>query len=289
MKRFFLIAVLAFSALSISHNAKADKTKELDMPKISVQLWSVREDLAKDFRGTVTALADMGFEGLEFAGEFGEFSDDPEGLRAYLKSLGMVASGAHVGFGQLEDEAGANKVLDFYQKLGVPMLIVGWDDRAFSLDTVGKTIADINRLSRLSEAVGIKFGYHNHAEEFALIDGTTPWDQIAQQTPDSTVMQLDVSWATVAGQSAADYVRKYPGRTIATHFKAAVMANDSMSLPIIGLDSIDWFELIKAVDEVGGTQWIVLEQEEYPEGWTALQTVRASKFTLDSLLFRYFN
>ena len=71
------------------------------LPQIGVQLWSVKEDLQKDFKGTIKALAAMGFEGVEFAGEFGEFADDPAALKRFLQQNNLEASSAHVHFKNL--------------------------------------------------------------------------------------------------------------------------------------------------------------------------------------------
>ncbi|MCJ8271015.1 MAG: sugar phosphate isomerase/epimerase, partial [Psychrosphaera sp.] len=76
----------------------------LSMPKISIQLWSVNEVIKRDFKGTLTALANMGFEGVEFAGYFGPYQDDPVGLKTLLDGLGLLVSGAHVSMRHLSDE-----------------------------------------------------------------------------------------------------------------------------------------------------------------------------------------
>ncbi len=251
--------------------------------KVSVQLWSVRDDLKSDFRGTISKLAEMGFQGVELAGEYGEFSNDPEGLAQFIESKGMVISGTHTGFDLLTDEKIEN-TLDYYRRAGVTAAIISWDERAFSEDTVWQTIADLNQLQPIVESYGIKFGYHNHAQEFGTYKDTTLWEHIGRSTKESLVMQLDAGWAQFASKDPAKLVETHAGRTLSTHYKAAANEADLGKLPLIGQDSLDWPALIEANRTVGGTEWVVLEQEEYPNGLTPLEAVLASKQALDRYL-----
>src|SRR5690606_30056789 len=73
-----------------------------------------------------------------------------------------------------------------------------------------------------------------------------------------------------------DFIKAYPGRTITTHYKAAAPAEGNTEHPIIGQDTTDWKSLITANRTVGGTLWLVVEQEVYPEGMTPMQSGEAS-------------
>ncbi|GGZ96079.1 sugar phosphate isomerase [Arenicella chitinivorans] len=252
--------------------------------KVSIQLWSVKEELKVDFKGTIKALADMGFQGVEFANEFGEFANDPVGLVEFIRSQGLEISGAHTVFPTLEPDK-IDATLAFYAAAEVPLVVIAWDDRAFDPTTVWQTIADLNRLYEPVTQAGFLFGYHNHAEEFAPYRGkTTLWDHIANSTPESLVMQLDAGWAKTAGINPESVVRQHPGRTFAIHYKASSPESAGQTRPIIGEDTINWAALIVANSEVGGTQWVVLEQEVYPDGLAPLDAIRLSKRALDGFL-----
>lgn len=283
IKTILTTAALAFAMVTSAHDHQP-----ADGMKVSIQLWSVKEDLKADFKGTIKQIADMGFHGVELAGEYGEFKNDPEGLTAFIKSHGMEISGTHTGFDALSDDK-FEQTMSFFQRAGVPTVIIAWDDRAFNANTVWQTIADLNRLQSKVESYGMFFGYHNHAEEFNSYKDVTLWDHIARSTPDSFVMQLDAGWAQYMGKNPAEYVRKYPGRALSIHYKAAENDTENGKLPIIGQDSLDWPALIKASDEIGGTNWLVLEQEAYPNNLTPLQTVAMSKKALDKYLHDYRN
>ncbi|WP_041522262.1 sugar phosphate isomerase/epimerase family protein [Gilvimarinus agarilyticus] len=266
-KRFLAYCLLTATALTGTANAAE--------PELSVQLWSVKDDLTEDFKGTLEALADMGFDGVEFAGNFGPYADDPAGLKEYLASIGLEASGAHLGFDQLADDK-LYQTAAFYLALGAEYLVVPWDDRAFSADGVEAVVADLNAAASKLAPYGLMTGYHNHAQELAPYQGTTYWDYIAANTDDRVIMQLDAGWATVAGKDAAVYIRKYPGRTLATHIKAGLPEGTTGKKTILGQDVADWAAVVTAAREVGGTEWLVVEQEEYPEGMSPLESVEAS-------------
>jgi sugar phosphate isomerase/epimerase len=269
--KFILLLMVASIAITTTYaNEPNNESVSSTSPKLSIQLWSVRNHIAEDFNATIDALGKMGFEGVELAGDFGNFTDDPKGLAALIKSKGLKISGAHVDFNSLSDEK-FEDTINFYKAADVPMLIIGYDTRAGNSDTIEQTIADLNRIAPMVEAHGMRFGYHNHDFEFAPFGDTTFWDHIAKSTPDSLVLQMDVGWVNHAGADPIEYVRRYPGRTLSTHYKI------KFNNPIIGQDSFDWAALYKTNRDAGGTQWVVLEQEEYPEGLTPLESVRLSK------------
>lgn len=255
-------------------------------PKISVQLWSVKDELKSDFKGTLKQIADMGFDGVEFAGEFGPYKNDAKGLKDFLASLGLTVSAAHISFGAFDKEHFDQSVA-FYKTLGADTLIVGMDERAWDATKVDTFIAELNGLFTNLKAQGLRFGYHNHAEEFNEHKGATFWDHIARSTPEDLILQLDVGWVTFAEQDPVEYIQRYAGRTVTTHLKAKLpkpMKQLKGKRPIIGDDVTNWPAVLKADIAVGGTKWFVVEQEEYPDGLTPLEAVNISKKGLDKII-----
>ncbi len=279
-----LFTIVLIGMLTLSVNSFAfDHHQDKAMPKLSVQLWSVKDQVKADFKGTLQQLADMGFEGVEFANEFGEFSGDAKAVRAVLDEIGLAGSGAHVSFEQLNDENFADTVT-FYQTLGVDMLVVGWDERAWHPEGIKEIVALLNKLEKKLAPFGMKTGFHNHDHEFNAYEGTTYWDYLAQNTGQNVILQQDVGWTTYAGKDPIDYVKRYPGRTLTTHYKVRLPEGTQGKLPLIGQDTIDWLNLSKTNIAVGGTLWFVVEQEEYPNGLTPLQAVKVSKDGLTEIL-----
>lgn len=282
MKKVGFLLILAAMCLAACQSTDANKT----LPLVSVQLWSVHKDVKRDFDGSLRTLAAMGFDGVEFAGDFGPYADDPEGLRELLAELGLSISGAHVSFEQF-NAINFDKSINFYSRLGVPVVIVPWDDRAFKPQTVKQLVDDLNQLEQKLQPFGIRMGYHNHAQEFARYDeNNTLWDFIASSTNKALVLQLDVGWATYASENPVTYIERYPNRTWTTHYKATLPSAGTAQgkRAIIGEDVTDWNAVLSSNVQFGGTEWIVLEQEEYPDGLTPMQSVQKSKQGLDVII-----
>lgn len=252
-------------------------------PQVSVQLWSVKEDVARDFTGTLKSLAAMGFQGVEFARDFGPYANDPQGLREFLAANGLQVSGAHVMMDQLQG-AKFDATVAFYQALGCKYLIVPMDMRAFKAETAGALAADLTAVQEKLAPLGMQVGYHNHKPEMLGDPGKTPWDVIAGNTPQSVVLQQDVAWTVAAGKNPIDIIEASPGRILTTHYKAAVPGGGDAQQPIIGKDAMDWKALLRANSSVGGTLWLVVEQEVYPDGMTPLQSVEASLQGLQAIM-----
>ena len=284
-----LVTVLISSCASMSN--KSDESIEgppvegkSELPKIGVQLWSVKEFVKNDFEGTLTSLATMGFDGVEFAGDFGPYNESPSELKSFLEGLGLVGCGAHVHFDKLTDDK-LSQTIAFYKAAGVNTLIIPWEERSWHPQGVKEVVAELNELAKKLAPHNMSIGYHNHNHEFDSYEDATYWDYIARNTTANVVLQQDVGWTALAGKDPVEYVRRYPGRTWTTHYKIRLHDGVSHSQAIIGQDNmIDWPALAKANVEVGGTHWIVVEQELYPEGMTPMQSVSASKAALDVIL-----
>jgi len=263
--RPILLAILLSSSLA---QAAAPATR------IGVQLWSVRDEVKQDFEGTLAKLAGMGFQGVEFAGEFGRYARDPAGLRAFLDRQGLQCAGAHLDFAALSDTRFAQTTA-FYQAAGCRNLVIAWDQRGASIDGAAAIARELAALSVKLKPLGMRIGYHNHAQEMTGPVGHTPWDAIAAGTPNDAILQQDIGWTVFAGKDPAALIRRYPGRTITSHFKAK-LAEGSAGKPLIGQDRTDWPAVYRAARDEGGAEWIVLEQEEYPDGMRPLEAVAAS-------------
>ncbi len=276
--------LLLLSGPSTLVNAHTSDKKQ-DHVQISIQLWSVKDDIKEDFKGTLKQIADMGFDGVEFAGSFGPYKNDPQGLKQFLDQLGLKVSGAHVGFKNFKGN-NFQKTVDFYKALDAKMLIIPMDQRAFKANKVDAFISDLIALSERLKPYGMQTGYHNHWQEFGSYNKTTFWDHIAASTPDEVILQLDIGWVEYAGQDPVEYVKRYPGRTLTSHYKAKRMKGKypSGKLPFIGQDGTDWNAVINAQLSQGGTEWFVVEQEEHPNGLTPLEAVKVSKQALDEML-----
>lgn len=225
---------------------------------IALQLYSVREDCKQDLPGTLKAVADMGYEGVEFAGYYDRSAED---LRAMLDDLGLICCGTHTGIdtllgGELEEAVAFNKTL------GNPYLIVPGlpEEYRNSRDAWLKTAEVFNDISAGVRPLDMWVGYHNHHIEFAPMDGEMPWDTFFGNTVADVVMQLDSGNALHGGADIVPFLERYPGRALTVHLKEYSATNDKA---LIGEGDVHWDDVFRLCESIGGTQWYIVEQESY--------------------------
>ncbi len=225
---------------------------------IALQLYSVREDAARDLDGVLRAVAKMGYEGVEFAGYYGH---DAPTIKAMLDQYGLKVAGAHVGIDTLLGDE-LQRSVEFHETIGNRFLIVPGlpearrSSRAAWLDTA-HTMNDI--ADKLAPH-GMRTGYHNHAIEFTPMDGELPWDTFFGNTKPEVVMQFDIGNALHGGGEAAPFLQRYPGRATTVHVKEYSATNDKA---LIGEGDVPWQQIFNLCETTGGTEWYIVEQESY--------------------------
>jgi len=248
---------------------------------IALELYSVRRELEKDVKGTIKAVAEMGYEGVEFAGAR---KHDAGELRAILDECGLVCCGWHTPFDLVQDDT-LEETIAFNKTLGNPNVIVpgipenlrrsraDWLKQAEFFNELAKKLADHN----------MRTGYHNHNVEFKELDGQKPWDTFFSNTDKDVIMQLDFGNALSGGGDCVAILNRYPGRAITVHVKPYTVAlgrEDRRAgfRPIIGEDDIPWEEVFGLCETIGGTQWYIVEYES-----DAYPPLEAVKRCLDAL------
>lgn len=251
-------------------------------PRIGVQLYSVRRDCAQNFDLALEQVAGMGFEGVEFAGYY-TYADKPADLARRLKALNLVAAGTHIRTNVLQGDE-LKRTIDFLQAIGCRFAVVPGDP-AFTDPEKSKALADtFNAAAATLKPLGMACGFHNHTGEFKKDGDKTYWDLFAERTSQDVVLQQDCGWTFSAGFDPAAYVRKYPGRTKTTHFKPAVRQGETGKKAILGQDSVDWKGVYDACASVGGTEWVIVEQEVYPDNKPPMDCTRESLAGLRTIL-----
>ena len=225
---------------------------------IALQLYSVREDCARDLSGTLEAVAKMGYEGVEFAGYYDR---DANQLRSMCDDLGLQIVGTHIVLNALLGDE-LKVTVEFNQIMGNRFLIVpGLEEerrnsRAAWLDTARV----FNQIAAAVEADGMLVGYHNHHIEFVEMEGELPWDTFFGNTEQRVVMQLDIGNMYHGGAEPVSVLAKYPGRALLVHLKDHSDTNDKA---VIGEGDVPWNEVFTLCQERGGTEWYIVEQESY--------------------------
>ena len=184
---------------------------------IGLQLYSIREDCARDLPATLKAVAEMGYDGVEFAGYHGYPAAD---LRKLLDDCGLKCCGTHTGIDTLLPEQMAATV-EFNKTLGNRFLIVPGLPGEYTESKAAwqKTAQTFNQISDALAPLGMVTGYHNHFTEFAPLDGEMPWDTFFGNTKKEVVMQLDTGNAMHGGADPVPFLKRYPGRALTVHLK----------------------------------------------------------------------
>jgi len=230
--------------------------------KIALQLWSVREDCVRDLEGTLQAVADMGYEGVEFAGYYGRTAEE---LRRILDNLGLEVAGTHISIDTLIGDK-LKETVEFNRILGNKFLIVPSlpEDMRDSKTAWLKTAELMNKIAEELKPEGMRVGYHNHAIEFKPINGELPWYIFFDATEPEVIMQLDTGNAMHGGASSEDVlnvIRRYPGRAVTVHLKEYSSKKEEA---LLGEGEMKWREFINLCETIGGTEWCIIEQEAYP-------------------------
>lgn len=268
---------------------------------VAVQLYSVRDEMAEDFEGTIRKMKELGYDGVEFAGLFGR---DPKQVKALCEEIGIVPISAHVPYYDML--AAPEKVLADYAEIGCKYVAVPYltEECRPGTDGFAATVEGITKIAEAAKALGIQLLYHNHDFEFVKLDGKYAIDVLYDTVPaDLLRTELDTCWVNVAGENPADYIIKYSGRSPVVHLKDFERGNGKGGslYKLIGIDDEEEeqadsgfrfrpvgygeqdFGEILAACEKAGSLWVVVEQDEPSNGETRMESVTLSREYLKTL------
>ena len=241
---------------------------------VGLQLYTIRDAMTADVKGTLQKLSDLGYKNLELAnyadGKFYGYA--PGEFKKMVEDLGMVALSSHT---QVEAAGitldNAKKMTDDHAALGVKYCVQPWiNEPDRNIETYKKMIADWNEVGKIMKESGIQFGYHNHNFEFATLDGVVPYYDIflPEMDKDLITMEIDLFWATKAGQDPVEMFNKYPGRFQLFHLKDMshqeapffdVIKDD---IAPVGAGVIDFKRILAAKDIAGMKDWFVEDDNQ---------------------------
>ncbi len=214
--------------------------------KLSVQLFTLRDQCAEDLAGTFKALKDMGLNYVELAGLYDR---TPKEFRQILDDHGLKASGAHVGIGDLETQF--DQTIETYKEIGTYIIFVPWIGKDAYENGWAVFAERMNQIGRRVKDAGLTLGYHNHSFEFELENGRPGLDVFYEAVnPDLVKAEIDVYWVLDGGHNPAEYVRKMKGRVPAVHLKDG----DGKQPPTYlagGEGVVQWDSVLAACKEAG--------------------------------------
>lgn len=233
---------------------------------ISLELFSVRNELQKDLTGTVRAVAALGYDGVEFFSPYYNWTPDyAKEVRKLLDDLGIKCFSTHNGPNAFEPE-NWQKSIDLNRTLGSTMVVMAGAGRVTTLDGWKGVAAKLSAASEKFRASGISAGFHNHQTEFRPLEGTKPIELLAKNTPREVVLQLDVGTCVETGNDPVAWIRQNPGRLRSIHLKDWSSEGGKGYHVLFGEGSSPWKAIFAAAESVGGVEHYHIEQEgsDYP-------------------------
>lgn len=256
-------------------------------------LYTVRNEMGKDVKATLKAVADAGYTSIEAAGYAdGKFYDmAPKDFAALLQELGLKPLSAHQGSVTLEnaDAMMADVKAAGFEYFVVPvppmgLFTVDRETRTLGMEGGAANLVEIlNTLGKKANAAGLKLLYHNHDFEFVKDkDGIVPIDYMLEHTdPQFVNFQMDLYWVTKAGADPVAYFQKYPGRFLSWHVKDM---DDQGRFAPVGKGSID-FTRILAKKELSGMEYYMVEQDMTFDDLKPLEAIKISHDALKEIGF----
>jgi sugar phosphate isomerase/epimerase len=300
--------------------------------QIGLELWTVRDLTAKDFIGTLEKVAAIGYKEIEPATGYGNLT--PKQFRSHLDRLGLRAPSTHSGITAGPD-ADVEKQLADSQVMGIEYVSLSEPRPAGAqqgqrrargasapaamspaaqrqqmaqfarataqpraADDVKQEAARYNKFGKLAEKYGIKLLIHNHTVEFIPCKDSDqlPYSILLAETdPSLVVFQMDIGWATVAGQNPIQLFQQHPGRFVLWHVKDAACLKSlpptsdqggrmvEARLVPVGLGDIDYGEIFKYAN-VAGMKHFAVEQDSAADWGDSIAAARVSYEHMRSLL-----
>jgi len=245
--------------------------------KLSVQLYTLRDQTSKDFAATMREVAAIGLRYVELAG-FGNVAAARD-AKKILGNNGLSVSGAHIGLEKLGDDI--NAVLDEQQLLGNRFVIVPWLGESHrTIEGYRRVAAALNRAADQCATRGIELAYHNHSFEFQLFDGQSGMDILLNNTEPRVGFELDVYWLAHGGQDPAKFIARVGKRARLLHLKDMAAGAERRFAPV-GSGVLDFESILRAGREAGA-EFGAIEQDVCYD-LAPIESVRQSLAYLKSL------
>lgn len=238
---------------------------------ISLQLYSVREQLKQDVPGTLKALGEMGYVGLEPAKLPGGYSAEQFGK--IINDLGMAVS-AYQGGAPVGDDA--QQILDEAQGLGTQHVVCPWYQSEWfgSMDGIRQVADVMNQAVENCARRGMTFGYHNHDFELQLVDGKPALLHLNELTGGKMFNTVDTYWVQVGGQDPVEVIRKLGSCANLLHIKDGPRDKEQ-PMTAVGAGKMNFPPIVAAAE---AAQWLVVELDH-----CATDMMEAVKQSIDYL------
>ena len=253
---------------------------------IAIQLYSLRNTIPNDIEGTLVALKNMGYDGVEFAGLY---EKDARELAMLCKRIGLVPLSSHIGYPLILDEL--DRHIEESVALGVKYVGISYMHRDFHKggDKHEGVYDRLKMISARFREKGITLLYHNHHFEMCECEGKRLYEWLFEAlTPEELMPELDTAWIELEVGEAVDYIRKFKDRCDLVHVKSFYgkegfdelvhspenfKPRDTFDFCNYELGRLDVSAVVNASIDAGA-KWLVVEQDRTDEGLTELESAR---------------
>ncbi|MBE2207745.1 MAG: sugar phosphate isomerase/epimerase [Saprospiraceae bacterium] len=258
---------------------------------VGLQVYTLRDLMAKDPEGTLKTVADLGYNYIELFGyrEGMYFGKTVKEMQEFLQGIQLPVFSSHIPTGAQEPNLKGTVLNDVERAvadakmLGQEYLVCPWlaDSERKTIDDYKRLSVAFNKAGEVCKQYGIQFCYHNHDFEFFKLDGQIPMDVILAETDAKLVqIELDIYWITKAGFSYADYFKRYPGRFPLWHVKD-MEDSPERAFAEVGSGVINWKEVFAVAGQAGMKRFFV-EQDVCKR--PPLESVKMSREYLRGIL-----
>ncbi|KMK78121.1 sugar phosphate isomerase/epimerase family protein [Alkalihalobacillus pseudalcaliphilus] len=238
---------------------------------ISIQLYTLRNQLENDFKGVLEEVARLGFDGVELAGYSGLTVEE---VKSILDELNLQVSSSHIPLERFKNEL--EQVIAEHKLLGCTHLIVPFlmpEER--SEEGYQQLILLLKEVKQVCEREGMTLCYHNHDFEFEKIaDGRYALQAILEET--GVEAEFDIYWITKAGERPVDWLQRYQDRVSLVHLKDMTV-DEEQFFAELGTGGVDIKSVLQVGEEIG-VKWWVVEQDE-----SKIDPLESIKISMDYL------
>jgi sugar phosphate isomerase/epimerase len=265
-RRSFLKKAAVVGAAVASQQAEWLRASALGLP-LGLQLYSVREQLPKDYLGTLKQIAALGYKEVEAAGFYDKSAAD---VKAAMHEAGLHLVSAHYASAVLFPQL--DSIIDYAKALGLEWIVCSFPAiknparlqdksyqgvrRSFTLEDWRYNADQFNQIGEKVKAAGMRFAYHNHTMEFAAQDGVVPFDELARLTdPEKVWFEVDTGWVVVGGGDPEAILSRYGKRIKMLHVKE------------LGRGALDIPKILAAAKRYARIEHCFVEQEAFDVPW----------------------
>ena len=246
-----------------------------------IQLYSVRQQMAQDFEGTLAVVREAGYLEVESAALPKKSAAE---IRKALDQAGLKCVSSHRSFVDVTRDLDATT--EFEKTIGVSYIICPGPGRKtppvsgekpgpLTIDDWKYNAEEFNKTGEKLKETGITFGYHNHWVEFKPVDGRLPYEELLTLCdPDKMSFEMDCGWVKVAGQDPVALMKKYPHRFSMLHVKdfhlpqnISFATHEEAKVTELGRGSIDYRPIFAQAAESQKITHAFVEQEEFDMPW----------------------